>query len=95
MLADPEYFEAHLIGKLDLLHEIAQPLHRIEQLARGRIGGVFNERVDANFHMHLTSSRGGMPVRRTACQTSFMREFAHLQCSWAKHCCWCIGISAR
>ena len=59
MLADAEHFEADLVGQLDLFHQVAQPLRRIEQLAGRRVGRVLDERVDADFHS--TNLRVGAP----------------------------------
>jgi hypothetical protein len=39
VLADPEYFEAELVGELDLLHDVAQPLLRPDARADVREGG--------------------------------------------------------
>ena len=44
MLADAEHVEADLIGKLDLLHQVAQPLHRRQRLPVAG-SGVFSTKV--------------------------------------------------
>jgi hypothetical protein len=44
MFADAEHRQPDLIGQLDLLDQVAQPLRRIEQLAGGRVG-VFSTKV--------------------------------------------------
>ena len=50
VLADAEHFEAHLVGEFDLFDQVAQPLRRIEDAPGRRVRGVFDERIDANFH---------------------------------------------
>ncbi len=50
MLADAEHLEADLIGQLDLLHQVAQPLRRARDLPGGRVRRVLDEGIDANFH---------------------------------------------
>ena len=50
MLADAEHLQADLIGQLDLLHQVAQPLRRAQDLPGGRVRRVLDEGIDANFH---------------------------------------------
>ena len=50
MLADAEHLEADLVGQLDLLHEIAQPLRRARDPPGGRVRRVLDEGIDADFH---------------------------------------------
>jgi hypothetical protein len=53
MLADAEHFEADLIGELDLVHQIAEPLRRRQRLSGGRVRRVLDKRVDADLHGDL------------------------------------------
>ena len=68
VLADAEHFEADLIGKLDLLDQIAQPLRRAQDPAGGGIGRVFDEGVDAYFHDYGTLCGGHDAQPGTNCQ---------------------------
>ena len=43
MLADAEHLEADLVGELDLLDQVAQPLRRIEDTAARRSGVFFSK----------------------------------------------------
>src|SRR5438034_3440141 len=53
MLADPEDVEPNLVGELDLLDQVAQPLRRAHG-ARGQFG----EGIDAKFHVALNLTEG-------------------------------------
>ena len=44
MLADAEHLQADLIGQLDLLHQVAQPLRRAQHLPVAG-SGVFSTKV--------------------------------------------------
>src|ERR1700704_5979242 len=50
MLADAEDVEAHLVGELDLLHQVAEPLPGAARSARGWVGVYLREAVDPEFH---------------------------------------------
>ena len=54
MLADAEHLQADLIGQLDLLHQVAQPLRRARGLPGGRVRRVLDEGIDADFHGGLS-----------------------------------------
>jgi len=53
VLADAEHVEADLVGELDLLEQVAQPLRRRDRPAGCRVGRHFREGVDAQFHRYL------------------------------------------
>ena len=50
VLTDAEDFEPDLIGELDLFDQVAHTSRRIEDASGGRVWGVFDKGVDANFH---------------------------------------------
>jgi hypothetical protein len=50
MLAHAEHVETHLIGQLDLLHEVAEPLRVVDHLTGHGVGRALRERVDADLH---------------------------------------------
>ena len=70
MLADAEDVEADLIGELDLLHEIAEALGRIDAPPGFRVGAHLGKGVNAQFHacrpvcLLRGSHRGGPGFRR-------------------------------
>jgi hypothetical protein len=53
MFADPEDIKADLIGKLDLLNQVSQPLRRGKRAPGGGIRRILDERVDTEFHRNL------------------------------------------
>ncbi len=50
VLADAEDVETDLIGQLDLLHQVSEPLDGVDPLAGQRIRGIFDKRIDPEFH---------------------------------------------
>ena len=51
MLADPEDVEADLVGKLDLLHQVAQALARADRLPRAGVRRQLGKGVDPDLHV--------------------------------------------
>ena len=52
VLADAEDVEADLVGQLDLLNQVAQPLSSADHLAAAGIGRDLAERIDPELHRH-------------------------------------------
>ena len=51
VLAQAVEIEADLIGQLDLLEQVREPLgRRLQMAAVQRVGGVFGEGVETDFH---------------------------------------------
>jgi hypothetical protein len=50
MLTDAEDVEADLVGELDFLHEITEPLRRADDLTAVRIRSGLRERIDTDLH---------------------------------------------
>jgi len=53
VLADAEDVQSDLIGELNLLEQVAQPLRRADRPARSGVGRDFGEGVDTQFHRYL------------------------------------------
>jgi hypothetical protein len=65
MLAQPEEVEAELVGELDLLDEVLQPLLRADDLAGDRVLADVAECIEAEFHCRtLPLDCGGVRVAR-------------------------------
>ena len=58
VLADPEDVEPDLLGELDLLQEVAQPLRLACGEAAGRVRRDVGERVEADLHGEILPGRG-------------------------------------
>ena len=54
MFADAEDVEPNLVGELDLLEQVAQPLRGADGT-----GGQLGEGIDAKFHVALNLTEGG------------------------------------
>ena len=68
VLADAEHVQADLVGELDLLQEVGQPLLGAGRAAGRRVPQDVAEGVDAQFHAPLPSSSEAsiLPVRAPA-----------------------------
>src|SRR5690606_1492 len=68
MFAEAEKAQPELIGQLDFLQQIRQPLGRaLQRVAIQRIGGIFSERIKSEFHLEVSwlSDRWRSPPERS------------------------------
>ena len=62
VLADAEDVEPELVGQLDLLEQVGQPLLLADRLAGLRIGSPVGERVEAELHADNVASEHGLKL---------------------------------